>query len=52
MHQRYQLMESLPAKVYNMVVDYINDVKSKETEFFKKDGVYIDIEMDPTFFTA
>jgi hypothetical protein len=52
MHQRYQLMESLPAKVYNMVVDYINDAKSKETEFFKKDGVYIDIEMDPTFFTA
>lgn len=50
--QRYQLVESLPAKIYNNVIDYISDVKNKEKELFKINGKIVDVEMNQGFFTA
>jgi len=50
--QRCQLIESLPAKAYNEVIEYVNQVRSEENKNLIIDGRVIDIELDLTFFTA
>lgn len=50
--QRCQLIESLPAKAYNEVIEYVNQVRSEENKNLIIDGRVIDIELDQTFFTA
>jgi len=50
--QRYQLVESLPAKIYNKVIDYISEVKTNEKDLFKINGKIVDVEMNQGFFTA
>lgn len=50
--QRCQLVENLPAKAYNEVIDYVNQVRSEENKNLIIDGKVIDIELDQTFFTA
>lgn len=50
--QRCQLVENLPAKVYNEVIDYINQVRAQENKNFTVNGKIIDIDLDQSFFTA
>lgn len=50
--QRCQLVEGLPAKVYNEIIDYINQVRVVENTNFVVGGKPVEIDLDPTFFTA
>jgi len=49
--QRYQLVESLPARQYNEIIDYINIVKTSEDSLFTINGESVDIQIDQSFFT-
>ena len=50
-YQQYQLAESIPAKQYNEIIDYINTVKIAEEDLFKIDGNLIELDVDQGFFT-
>ena len=50
--QQFQLLESLPASLYNKIVDYINKVKEFEATLLKVDGDTIEIDFNQGFFTT
>ncbi len=50
--QRCQLVETLPAKIYNEVIDYINQVRVEESKNFVINDKPVEIDLDQSFFTA
>lgn len=50
--QQFQLLESLPASLYNKIVEYINKVKEFEATLLKIDDDTIEIDINQGFFTT
>ena len=51
-HQRYQLVEALPAIINNKIVDYITEIKDLDNILFKIGDQVVDVEIDQGFFTV